>query len=179
MGEMSGGVDENEVTRFLMAWFAVRQLIQAANFNHFHKAGLSATQFMTLNLLPENDNSISIGELARRMNLKPSTVAKTVDSLEMRKMLTRAKSTTDGRLVLVKITNEGREFQNAAAGHFREYITNAFRAMSAKDRVALIAGLESLVHAASDGESKTGSALKREANASPGAKRSSRQSRWR
>jgi hypothetical protein len=29
--------DDEEVTRFLAAWFEVRQFIQAANFNHFHK----------------------------------------------------------------------------------------------------------------------------------------------
>ena len=81
--------EEQEVERFLAAWFAVRQWIQAANFNHFQKAGLSATQFMTLNLLPENGDKLSIGDLARRMNLKAATVAKTVDSLEARKMLAR------------------------------------------------------------------------------------------
>jgi DNA-binding MarR family transcriptional regulator len=177
MDGKDGGVDDSEVTRFLTAWFAVRQLIQAASFNHFHRAGLSATQFMTLNLLPENEDSMSIGELARRMNLKPSTIAKTVDSLEAREMLTRTKSTSDGRLVLVKITKEGRKFQNTAAGHFREYISSAFRAIPAKDRASLITGLESLVRAASDGSSKTRANLNHEANASLQVKRSSRQSR--
>ncbi len=179
MNARSGEVGESEITQFLTAWFAVRQLIQAANFNHFHKAGLSATQFMTLNLLPETENSISIGELARRMNLKPSTVAKTVDSLEAREMLTRTKSAADGRLVLVKITKEGKKFQNAAAGHFREYISKAFRAMPSQERTALIAGLESLVRAASDEGSKTEAAFNREASVSPRAKRSSRQSHQR
>lgn len=36
---------ENETSRFLEAWVQVRQLVQAANFNRFHRAGLSATQF--------------------------------------------------------------------------------------------------------------------------------------
>ncbi len=39
-------------------------------------------QFMALNLLPRKGESISIGDLARQMNLRPATVAKTVDSLE-------------------------------------------------------------------------------------------------
>jgi len=37
---MDSPSDHPEVTRFLAAWFAVRQFIQAANFNHFHQAGL-------------------------------------------------------------------------------------------------------------------------------------------
>ena len=150
MDSRAGTADTNEVTRFLSAWFAVRQVIQAANFNRFHKAGLRATQFMTLNLLPDTEDGISIGELAKRMNLKPATVAKTVDSLEQRKLLARSKSADDGRLVLVKITKQGRKLQNAAVGQFRHHIETIFCAMPAADRRALVAGLESLVTAAKD-----------------------------
>ncbi len=139
---------DEEVTRFLNAWFEVRQFIQAANFNHFHQAGLSATQFMTLNLLPEDGGGLGIGELARRMNLKPATVARTVDTLEERGMLARAKSGSDGRRVLVQITKEGQKLQNAAAGQFRAQIAGVFGAIPAADRKALVAGLEALVKAA-------------------------------
>jgi len=45
-------MENGEVARFLDAWFAARQHIQASNFNRFQGTGLSATQFMTLNLLP-------------------------------------------------------------------------------------------------------------------------------
>lgn len=131
--------------RFLTAWFAVRQVIQAANFNHFHQAGLSATQFMTLNLLPVDDESIAIGELARRMNLKAATVAKTVDSLEARGMLTRVKSQTDRRVVLLRITDQGRTLQNLAAGQFRTHVSAIFHAMTPHDRESLICGLEGFV----------------------------------
>ncbi len=173
---MERKVDEKEVTRFLTAWFAVRQFIQAANFNRFHKAGLSATQFMTLNLLPETGDSIAIGELARQMNLKPATVAKTVDSLEAREMLSRTKSAADGRLVLVKITQQGRSLQNAAVGHFREQIGDIFRAIPANDRAGLIDGLESFVRAAGNAKVQTGVALTREVHAALPVKHSSRRS---
>ncbi len=81
---MKKKVSKAQVKRFLDSWLAVRQVIQAANFNRFQGAGLSATQFMTLNLLPSHGDGIAMGELARRLNLKPATVAKTVDSLEAR-----------------------------------------------------------------------------------------------
>ena len=140
--------DDGEIAKFLAAWLQMRQVIQAANFNHFQKAGLSATQFMTLNLLPETGESTSIGELARRMNLKPATVARTVDSLEARMMVARSRSTADGRLVLVRSTEAGRALQNAAAGNFRGQMSRMFQAMPASHRRALITGLESLVRAA-------------------------------
>ena len=169
--------ENSEVMRFLSAWFAVRQIIQAANFNHFHQAGLSATQFMTLNLLPGNEDSITIGELARRMNLKPATVAKTVDSLEQREMLRRVKSPEDRRLVLVRITERGKKLQNTAVGQFREHISAIFRAIPAEDRAALIRGLESLVHAASEEAQRAGTALTHGTSAAAPVGRSSQRSR--
>ena len=48
---------EDETTRFLEAWMQVRQMVQAANFNRFQRAGLSATQFMTLNVIPKDGMS--------------------------------------------------------------------------------------------------------------------------
>ncbi len=139
--------DDRETARFLDAWLGVRQVIQAANFNRFHKAGLSATQFMILNLLPENRQGITMGLLATRANLAPATIARTVDSLEKRKMVAREKSADDGRRVMVKITKQGQALQNAAAGKFRNSIARMFQAMPAADRQALITGLESLLRA--------------------------------
>ncbi len=165
-----------EMERFLAAWFAVRQLIQAANFNHFQKAGLSATQFMTLNLLPEGDESMSIGELARKLNLKPATVAKTVDSLEERKMVARERSATDKRRVMIKITDSGRSLQNAAAGQFRAYMGRLFQAMPTSRREALIGGLESLVRSAADQTTEPASTVTRSADGALPAGRNSRRS---
>lgn len=162
--------EDSAVTRFLAAWFEVRQFIQAANFNHFHKAGLSATQFMILNILPTGDGSLSIGELAKRMNLKPATIAKTVDTLEERKMLTRDRSEADGRRILLRITREGKQLQNAAAGHFRAQISSIFRAIPNADREALLQGLESFARASA-------TEVTRVARGAPPEKRNSRQSR--
>lgn len=151
MQRRTGSVD---VEHFLDAWFRVRQMIQAANFNRFQSAGLSATQFMTLNLLPEDGSGIAMGELARRMNLAASTVAKTVDSLETRRLVARVRSTEDGRLVLLRATAQGRRLQNAAAGQFREQISRMFDAMSADERRGLIEGLEALLRVNSAGNGK-------------------------
>lgn len=156
---MSKSPSNSEVDRFLDAWFALRQMIQAANFNRFQSAGLSATQFMTLNLLPDKGAGVSMGELARRMNLKPATVAKTVGSLEERGMLMRNASAEDGRRVLVRITEEGAALQNSAAGQFRDHISRLFRTMLPEQRKGLIEGLESLVRAGSETRPAEGEAL--------------------
>ena len=145
---MKKKISKAEVKRFLDSWFAVRQVIQAANFNRFQGAGLSATQFMTLNLLPSNGDGLSMGELARRLNLKPATVAKTVDSLEARKMVRRARSESDKRSVSVVVTEAGMKLQNAARGSFQAQIETIFGHMLPEEREGLILGLEGMVGAA-------------------------------
>jgi hypothetical protein len=54
---------DEETARFMDAWMQVRQIVQALNFNRFQGAGLSATQFMTLNVVPAEGMTLS--ELAR------------------------------------------------------------------------------------------------------------------
>ena len=168
---------KNEVARFLDAWFTVRQYIQAANFNRFQGAGLSATQFMTLNLLPSDGEGVSIGDLARRMNLKPATVAKTVDSLETRKMIARIRNVSDKRLVFVKITKTGLVLQNSANGQFKKQIGKLFKAMLPEEGEGLVLGLESLVRAATSGKAATRSRARRVPDVAAPAKRSLKRSR--
>ena len=144
---MAKDVVSTETARFLEAWLGVRQLIQSANFNRFQRAGLSATQFMTLNLLPVSKTGLTLSELARRMNLSLATVVKTVDSLQARGMLTRTRSEADRRVVHIALTKEGRTLQNAASREFRDHMAELFCSMTAKQRAGLIEGLECLIRA--------------------------------
>ncbi len=164
---------DSDVDRFLTAWFSVRQFIQAANFNRFQAQGLSATQFMTLNLLPEAGKGLAMGELARKMNLAPATVAKTVDSLEQRSLVTRFRSSADKRLVFVEITAAGSALQNNAQGHFRDGIQALFETMPSKHRQGLLLGLESLVRVAQGHPEAKDSASTRALRAALPAKRNS------
>ena len=136
-----------EISRFLDAWLGARQLIQAANFNRFQREGLSATQFMTLNLLPVNEQGLTLSDLARRMNLSLATLARTVDTLEIRGMVIRTRSHLDRRVVHITLTEEGRALQNATSREFQVHMAELFCSMKAKQRKGLIDGLEGLVQA--------------------------------
>ncbi len=144
-GFMGKRVSMSETGRFLEAWFAARQLIQAANFNRFQQAGLSATQFMALNTLPAPPGSVPIGEVARQLNLKPATIAQTINSLEERGLVTRQRGEADRRQVLLQITPAGASLQNSAADQFKEQMAAIFGAMEPSRRMELISGLEQFV----------------------------------
>jgi DNA-binding MarR family transcriptional regulator len=164
------------VPRFLEAWLATRQIIQAANFNRFQKAGLSASQFMTLNLIPAKHPGMPLSELARRMNLGAATVTRTVDTLEARGLLTRTPSPTDRRSVLLALTRSGKKLQNAASTEFHQHMASLFLALTAKQQTGLVEGLESLVQAALAQTDTHAAATTSRADAATPARRSARQS---
>lgn len=138
------------VVRFLKAWMATRQMIQKANFNRFQSAGLSATQFMVLNLLPTRGKGRTLSALAKQLNLGAATLTRTIDSLETRGFLTREKSDSDKRLVSLSLTAAGELFQNEASAEFRNHISERFRRISETQQKGLVDGLESLLAADSE-----------------------------
>ncbi len=115
-------------------------MVQGANFNRFHQAGLSATQFMTLNVIPAE--GLTLSELSRKLNLSPATLNATVNSLEARSLVNRTPDQNDRRKVKIIATVEGQAMQNNASEHFHLLMTDIFARMSKKGRRALVEGLE-------------------------------------
>ena len=166
---------EEETARFLEAWMGVRQIVQAANFNQFHRAGLSATQFMIMNVVPAEGTTLS--ELAQRLNLSPATLSQTVDSLEERGLLCRVRSTTDSRKVNISVTAQGEKMQNSASKEFHRTMAKLFSKMNREDRGAMVSGLEQLVRASEEARSGEESSPSRRVDGAARAERSSRRSR--
>ncbi len=134
---------EDDTSRFITTWMQLRQIIQAANFNRFQQAGLSATQFMTLNAIPET--GLILSDLARRLNLSPATLNATVNSLEERGLVRRTRHTEDARKVNIKATTQGMALQNSTSSEFHAFMAGIFHQMSKTRRKGLLAGLEQMV----------------------------------
>jgi DNA-binding MarR family transcriptional regulator len=129
-----------QTERFLAAWLTVRQVVQASNFNRFHQAGLSATQFMTLNVIPTEGASLS--DLARKLNLSPATMNETVNSLEDRGMVRRVPDDSDRRKVRILATSQGKATQNQTSEDFHHTMSDIFTRMTPEGRRSLVLGLE-------------------------------------
>src|SRR5271165_3237792 len=134
---------EEETTRFIATWMQLRQLIQAANFNRFQQAGLSATQFMTLNVIPSEGMTLS--DLSRKLNLSAATLNETVNSLEDRGLVRRIRQTDDARKINICATDEGQTVQSSASSEFHSFLSSLFSQMSKTRREGLLAGLEQMV----------------------------------
>ena len=134
---------DEETTRFIAAWMKLRQIIQAANFNRFQRAGLSATQFMTLNVVP--DEGLTLTELARKLNLSPATLSETINSLEERGLVRRRRHAGDARRIAIRATKKGKEMQNSASEEFHAFISGLFRRVSKTQREGILTGLEQII----------------------------------
>ena len=68
--------------------------------------GVTYTQYLVLSALWENDG-LTISAIGERLALEPSTITPAVKRLEAAGFVTRQRSTTDERLVEVRLTRKG------------------------------------------------------------------------
>jgi DNA-binding MarR family transcriptional regulator len=68
--------------------------------------GVTYTQYLVLSALWERDG-LTIGAIAERLALEPSTITPAVKRLEAAGFLARRRSTTDERLVEVQLSKKG------------------------------------------------------------------------
>ena len=76
--------------------------------------GVTYTQYLVLSTLWERDG-LTVGAIAQRLALEPSTVTPAVKRLEAAGFLTRRRSPKDERQVIVELTEGGRELHPRTA----------------------------------------------------------------
>ena len=76
--------------------------------------GLTYTQYLVFLVLWEQDG-ISVGELCHRLMLDNGTLTPVLKKMELNGHLTRVRSQEDERVVLVHLTETGREMKTRAA----------------------------------------------------------------
>lgn len=137
-----------EAQAFLDAWFDARRVVQALNFNRFQQEGLSAGQFIVLDMVGRADAPLGAADLARRLNVDVTSAMRTVASLEGRGLLRRTRSPQDRRKWLLDTTPDGRAVFQRMHAQFVGHVATAFAALSQTQRRGLIDGLRAFVTAA-------------------------------
>lgn len=99
------------------------------------QADLSLRQFSALTLIQEE--STSLGELARQLHVTPAVVTGLIDRLERRGYVHRTTGTDDRRRVLLSLTDEGRRARNALEVKLIDDITGRLSAFPPDDLRAL------------------------------------------
>ena len=127
--------------------FVVQGMLERRAAEH----GLSIIQARLLGVL--RDRKPTMNELARILGLDKSSVTGLVDRAERRGLVSRVPSTTDRRVVLVSLSDDGRALVSEAAGRFEADVLMMLERLPAKDRATLSRLVSQLLaaHAAEQG----------------------------
>jgi len=106
--------------------------------------GLTTPQLLCLSALDEGHDMV-MSDLARSINLSPSTVIGIVDRLEHKKLLQRVRSNTDRRKVKVEITEAGRDIANKAPSLLQDNFTQRFASLTQNEQLQITNALERVV----------------------------------
>ena len=96
---------------------------------------LSIVQTRLLGVL--RDRRPTMNELAKLLELDKSSVTGLVDRAEGRGLVVRTPSTTDGRVVLVSLTDQGRSFVSRAAAGFEADVARLLGSLTPPERRTL------------------------------------------
>jgi DNA-binding MarR family transcriptional regulator len=96
---------------------------------------LSFAQLRVLAALEEGD-SCPTGQLAEKAGVSPATVTGMLDNLEQMGIVTRIRSAEDRRVVLTRLTEEGRRLRDEKRREVRAAFEKALTSLSARDLAA-------------------------------------------
>ncbi|MFO7166860.1 MAG: MarR family transcriptional regulator [Chloroflexota bacterium] len=103
---------------------------------------LSIGQLRMLAMLRERP--WSLGDLAQRHHVAPSTMSRTIDALVKRALVARETDPEDRRLVIVKLTGEGHSAHAALLREIENRLTSVVEQLDEPERTKLYEGLQVL-----------------------------------
>lgn len=127
---------------------ALRRIIQATDFNAkllARQTGLTTSQIIVLQLL-EGDESMTIGELAKQVNLNQATVTAIVDRLEGREFVERHRSQKDRRKVYVSLSKSGQEALDQAPRILQSLFLDNFGKLADWEQTYILSAVERIAH---------------------------------
>jgi DNA-binding MarR family transcriptional regulator len=98
---------------------------------------LSLNQMAVLGCLFRNGGALTIGELASSEKVQPPSMTRTVNCLEASGDVVRRPHETDGRQVVVELSDRGRERVLADRERRDAWLTQRLRALTAAERAVL------------------------------------------
>ena len=115
---MSESAPENEQAMLLdsqlcFPLYAAARQVTAAYVPLLRPLGLTYTQYLVLLVLWEKDG-LTVGELCRRLHLDSGTLTPVLKRMEADGRLRRERSREDERVVLIRLTAEGKDLRREA-----------------------------------------------------------------
>ncbi|NIM11005.1 MAG: MarR family transcriptional regulator [Candidatus Aminicenantes bacterium] len=108
------------------------------------KTGLNASQLSCL-LVLEKTGPLSLSKLSKHVYLSPSMITSIVDQLEKRDLVERTRKSADRRVILIELTEKGKEVAQTALPSFQEQLTNNLKHLKEEEKKTLFDNLNKLL----------------------------------
>jgi DNA-binding MarR family transcriptional regulator len=122
----------------------LRKIIRAVDLQSkqlVKEYGLTGPQIIILKEIYAKEG-ITVSEIAANINLSQSTVTNILDRLEKRGLITRRRSDTDKRRVIVKIEDAGMEMIKNDPSLLQEHFIQRFRKLQDWEQSAILSSLQ-------------------------------------
>ena len=126
---------------------ALRKIIRAIDTNSkklVKRVGLTGPQLLILQEISRGVE-ITAGEIAKAASLSQATVTGILERMEKRKLLTRQRSESDRRRIMVRITQEGKEILKNAPPIMQEAFVERFNNLKEWEQTMILSALQRLV----------------------------------
>lgn len=138
------------------ALIALRRILRATELYERDLAqsvGLTPAKLRVLQLLAgKGTGSATPTELANHMGVRQATVTALVDQLEKRSYVTRHRSSSDRRQMLISVTEQGTKALREAPNALQQQFVHGFADLADWEQAMLIAGLERVASMLNAGE---------------------------
>lgn len=106
-------------------------------------SGLTTPQLLVMQAI-SGAASITVGDVAREINLTQATTTSIVNGLERKQLLEKCRDTTDKRRVIVSPTANGRKLIREAPKTLQDLLERRFIALESWEQSFVLAGLQRL-----------------------------------
>lgn len=140
MSDFSDSVSEQVLT-------ALRQIIRAIDLqskNLERRFGLTIPQLVVLKEV-KRAGELTVGEIARRVNLSQATVTSILDRLENRGLAKRSRSFEDKRRVMVRMTEQGSGILKESPSILQEHFLRQFGKLNQWEQTLILSSLQRIV----------------------------------
>lgn len=108
------------------------------------KTGLNASQLSCL-LVLECEGSLPLSRLSKKVSLSPSMITSIVDQLEKKELVIRNRLSTDRRVILIELTEKGKEVVKTAPPSFQEQLVRSLNYLKEEEKHSIFENLSRLL----------------------------------
>ncbi|MCY0901619.1 MAG: MarR family transcriptional regulator [Firmicutes bacterium] len=122
--------------RFLSAFWRIHRRLRAGTLSQDGHQ-ITRVQWLILRQLKRTEQC-TIGQLADRMEVRPSTMSQMLDRLERERWVERVTSSEDSRVRLIRLTDSGRGFIRSVEGLWRDRLSPALAVLTPQEQATLV-----------------------------------------